>query len=890
MQSRKKPKSRPVINVCKTSLNKVFNQSVQYKYGKICVLFCFLFGSVFLAKAQIFDKFEDDLTSNPPWKGDVAKFKINAGMLQSQSAIANDRFYISTPSKTIKNTQWEFFLSFQFRTSSLNYIDIFLCSDSASLLGQNSGYFIRVGGADDEISFYKKSANLITKLIDGKNGVTDNISNSFRIKMVCDSAHKFSLFLDSGNLGNGYLLSGEVVNSVIKSSSFAGILVKQSVSSFFNKHFFDDFYIGKIISDTIKPKIIEAVIHNDRNIRLIFSEPLNPEASDLKNFEITDGIRFSDSVFFLDKDSTQLNVRFSKVIPVNQTHTLLIKGCKDKFGNAMRDTFISLIRWSASIPLPSELIINEFLSDPDPPIALPKVEFVELLNVSKNVIQLQNCSFGDPSTLAFLPEFVLEPDSFVLLCSFENQAYLEQYGKVIGLKDFPSLNNSGDELILRNSKGTLLHRVVYSLNQYSNSLKSAGGWSFEIIDKFSACHRYNFTFSENSDGGTPGKSNSLHLIPPNISKPFIKNIRFKTSTKIELEFSKNLDSTLVVNASNYKITGNSIKSVVCVFEKLQIEFGNAWVIGEIMQIELSQIKDCLGNYMSDTLVSIGLPAEASSGDILINEILFNPPTGGADFVEIYNQSRKVLSLNNLAFFNRDQEGKMDEMSLIDTINSILMPNEIIVFSTKIDWLPKYYKSSEPKFIKHIGKLPAMDDKSGQIGLCNASGLIIDEIPYSESMHLPLLTDFEGVSIERIDNSISGFEATNFTSAAASYGFATPGLSNSHRVGTQLTEDWLEIEPDLVSPDQDGFSDLAAIRLNTSRQGCQATIIIFDLRGHVIKTIVNNIPVGNSQTWFWNGTDELNRKANIGIYIVYAELFGLDGKRQVKKKTITVGGR
>ena len=47
--------------------------------------------------------------------------------------------------------------------------------------------------------------------------------------------------------------------------------------------------------------------------------------------------------------------------------------------------------------------------------------------------------------------------------------------------------------------------------------------------------------------------------------------------------------------------------------------------GEIAQLKVSGIIDCLGNVMNDTILNMGWPAEIAPGDIIINEILFNPP-------------------------------------------------------------------------------------------------------------------------------------------------------------------------------------------------------------------------------------------------------------------------
>ena len=45
-------------------------------------------------------------------------------------------------------------------------------------------------------------------------------------------------------------------------------------------------------------------------------------------------------------------------------------------------------------------------------------------------------------------------------------------------------------------------------------------------------------------------------------------------------------------------------------------------------------------------IEIGLPDSVAKGDISFNEILFNPYSGGSDFVELYNKSAKILSITN----------------------------------------------------------------------------------------------------------------------------------------------------------------------------------------------------------------------------------------------------
>ena len=52
------------------------------------------------------------------------------------------------------------------------------------------------------------------------------------------------------------------------------------------------------------------------------------------------------------------------------------------------------------------------------------------------------------------------------------------------------------------------------------------------------------------------------------------------------------------------------------------------------------ITDFEGNTVDRKDFSFGLPEKAGNGDILFNELLFNPWPGDPDYIELYNVLRK----------------------------------------------------------------------------------------------------------------------------------------------------------------------------------------------------------------------------------------------------------
>jgi hypothetical protein len=54
-------------------------------------------------------------------------------------------------------------------------------------------------------------------------------------------------------------------------------------------------------------------------------------------------------------------------------------------------------------------------------------------------------------------------------------------------------------------------------------------------------------------------------------------------------------------------------------------------------------------------------------------------------------------------------------------------------------------------------------------------------------------------------------------------------------------------------------------------------------------LVNNELLGTEGTISWDGFTDDNQKANIGIYIIFIEVFDVDGKVKNYKETAVLGG-
>ena len=193
---------------------------------------------------------------------------------------------------------------------------------------------------------------------------------------------------------------------------------------------------------------------------------------------------------------------------------------------------------------------------------------------------------------------------------------------------------------------------------------------------------------------------------------------------------------------------------------------------------------------------------------------------------------------------------------------------------------------EANFIELDG-FPSFSNGDGTAVLMDSLEVESDQLQYSEDQQYPLLNSTDGVALERIDAFRNSSDPTNWHSASESVGFGTPGYLNSQNTSA-FAEGELSLSPDVFSPDNDGFEDVLNISVELPKEGYTGTITIYSDRGLLVRTIVLSDLLGTSETFSWDGFDDNQLKAGIGMYIIFFEGFHPDGDL-IKEKAVGVLG-
>ncbi|MFT5602230.1 MAG: hypothetical protein ACI9N1_002483 [Flavobacteriales bacterium] len=855
-----------------------------------------LFLTVFSSIAQFNDDFTDgDFVANPTWTGDLATFTVASGQLQSQSAVAAT-YYLGTASTITTNVEWEFFFDFQFATSGSNYTNVYLMSDNSNLALTSNGYFIKLGGTADEISLYKIISGVETVIIDGADGlINSSTSNPFNVKVSRDATDNWTIQYD--DLGSsptgGYVGGGSVNdNSVNTASTFGFLITQSSAASAVNNHFFDDITVNTIAPDVVAPTVSSVNVTSSTTLEVLFDEPVDvTSAQTLTNYSADNGIGNPSVATVNGGNPAQVDLTFSAPFTQAITNNLTVSNVADLSSNIMTSSSHPFLYFVPVNALVGDVLINEVFPDPSPQIGLPEAEFIEIINNSTVIFDLANWTVSDGSSNGTLPSYLLMPGEVVAIADDAFIFDFSIFPNIIFVTTLPSLNNTGDDVILTDNNGLQIDMISYTDGWYGDGNKDDGGYSLELINPTLPCSgAANWSASNDVNGGTPGTQNSVYNVTPDTDIPAIVSASVLSNIEIEICFNEGID-TLGLTTGAFAINNGlnvSFFSVSGDLTCVTLTTSPALDTGTIYTVTINGVNDCSGNTVSNAQADVVLPNLPEAGDLIINEVLFNPFTGGDDFVEIYNNSNKYIDLFGFMLADWD-DGIIDNFKSI-TEHRLISPGDFIVLTKDSSDIKASYLNAVTGSFVEMSTLPSYPDDSATVYLSLPDSSISDYYHYDNDYHFALIKDDDGVSLERLDYNRSSQDESNWHSGAENAGWATPGAQNSQYFPGMITSDMISTSPEIFSPDNDGYEDVLNISYALDGPGYVGNITIFDREGRIVKDLLRNELLTAEGIYTWDGTTNSREKAPIGVYVIYFEVFNLEGVVSGVKKSTVLGGR
>lgn len=646
-----------------------------------------------------------------------------------------------------------------------------------------------------------------------------------------------------------------------------------------------------VIYDRTPPELISVLSLSATRLLFIFSEPIDRVfAVNTDQFQVGD--LFPTRIEFTESAS-ELILEFERPFGLGEVYPIVYQGIVDMFGNEQAEGRYKFIFQERRELVFKDIIINELMPAPRAGNTLPNVEYVELYNRTEEVIALEGLQLANSRRATQIPTLVLQPKSYVLLVPRNQVQQFTAFGQALGLTNWPTLLNSADQVRLIDSRGIVIDSLSYSAINFGGSAFATGGYSLEIVNPDILCDLpSNLTASSSPKRGTPGKTNANFDPSPDRSLFKLERASVIDSQRVALNFSKVLGDT-----SRLIITFNPALEVQQVFfgadrSVLELKLGEGIKQGKLYELKVEKLWDCTGRSLEEkaNTAVVVWPFEAEAGEVVINELLANPRSGTPRFVEIYNAGDRYIDLMDWKLAHVNSAGEVASRRILFTEHFVLEPYEFLVFTTDAVQLKQEYpRGRESRFIS-LPSLPSYPIAGGTVVLLNSDESISEEFTYSDRMHHRLLRDSRGVSLERLSPRVPSQNPDNWSSASSSAGFATPGYKNSQRFTFGDDVLGIRIDPEIFIPEGPGEQGFCTISYQMEQAGMVGSIYIYSVDGRMVKEICQNAIWGNQGLYVWDGVDDLGRKVRPGYYVVFVELYDLEGRVKQVKKTVAVGTR
>lgn len=526
-----------------------------------------------------------------------------------------------------------------------------------------------------------------------------------------------------------------------------------------------------------------------------------------------------------------------------------------------------------------QIIITEIFADPKPSRGLPETEFLEIYNTGQSDINLSGYQLTYGKTVAQFPDSTIKSNQYAILVRATFYEDYLSYGNVIALPRL-SLNNNGATLRIVNPQGEEIHFVSYSTDWYIPGKNK--GYSLEMIDiEYPCAGKTNWASSKSEQGASPGRENTLSASNPDIALPQLLHYNIENES-ISLVFDKNMSESLVNDPGHFELLNSSATIEEVKFE----EYNKNIIIVKLdrkpedrMVLNIYNPTDCSGNIGSDRQITILDLPEPLPGEIQISEVLFNPLTGGQDFVELHNPTDKVFNLKNWMFGNINNRGESGNYKTIASYDLYIEANNYVAFTTDQSFLTDNYPKTGN--IIEVSALPAYNNDKGTVLLLKPDSTLFDSFSYTEKMHAELINNPKGVSLEK-----TSFNSSNvqWMSASADVGFATPGLKNSQLEDKDLDQ-FFKAEPVVFNPYQNSIASYTELVYKLNSSGNYGSITILDRSGRKVKHIGSNILLGASGKIKWDGTDDSGQVLPVGYYLFNITVYNKDYNKKFFTKTV-----
>ncbi|MDD3731532.1 MAG: lamin tail domain-containing protein [candidate division Zixibacteria bacterium] len=513
--------------------------------------------------------------------------------------------------------------------------------------------------------------------------------------------------------------------------------------------------------------------------------------------------------------------------------------------------------------LTAALVVNEVMVNE--PGGATSLEWFELYNDSPNdIVSMSLYTVTVNTATVTFGSFPLAANSYLVICrdtlAFKNHWGSRVPGDIKLYQASFSLPNTGSGSLLLYRAG-----VLHSVLSWPDG--GADGYSWERISSIAD----EIGPSVDRLGCTPGFINSLTPVPFDLALEniFVRSYHDTTwLTYLIVNRGENVISDGVLHLFYYNESDSTDETdVIGVIDIPPVETGYTAVINEPYLLDGRYVH--LGAALDDDNRNrnnrLYFYAPGSQyPPFVLSEILPDPAPGSllnSEWIEIKNRFDESIPLTGW------QIGDQNNIYDITNEDIIIEPYEYFVLVEDSLSFLSFYPQYSGRLIIPV-QWPRLNNNYDVVRLADSFTFVADTFAYSKVFG----SNYTWARSETTGPDVWWGRSENPG--------GTPGEENSVLFEPRGGKLSLVIEPQIISPDGDGYEDEARITFE-GPTGPGYTLKLYDRKGTLIKTFFEDEAIFK-EAYYWDGRAGDGRRLPIGIYIVYLEA---EGSGEIKKTVV-----
>lgn len=546
----------------------------------------------------------------------------------------------------------------------------------------------------------------------------------------------------------------------------------------------------------------------------------------------------------------------------------------------MRLLFVSLL-----CTLHTVAALAQLLNEVHPTPVAGEPEWIEIVNTTSRTLNIGGWYLCDNRSCCVLPDDTRIPPNTYAVITRDSAALREARplpsDAVLIEAKLPSLNNTVDDVLLRNSDSTLVDALYYTM------VWGRKGLTLErsVVDGENV-----WQASLSSDSATCGYLNSVVRLDHDLR---VAEIRAGSGFLEVVVVNHGRQSTSERGCS-MRIDGVREEALQVVISGLFPDEVYVWRVDiEVLRslhprlkVDVEVVLEGSDDRIENDVLRRALTLPPIINTVTITEIMFDPFETQTDYIEICNAGTDTIDLDGWYIMDGEAGLANDHARATIDASLVLLPGEygVVLMDTMITSMI-LARDRARSYICTRGINANADGDA--LALYTSSGFLVDTVLYTTDMHVATLAATKGIALEKRDPKLSGLAPSSWASSGNLKG-GTPARANSVQIEVPVTTT-MDASPNPCSSVQGSARYPCVIAFKQPFLHATVGLRMCTAEGYHVRWLLNAVFAGSDGIVVWDGQDDLGRRVPPGPYVASLEAADTGSTRMHRDVNIVVVG-